>query len=426
MAAKKISWKSLEHHAGAAVKVPEWVKSLSTSADYLNYCSELEGVFVQEGQSCTAAAPAISLLLDHVAESAQPEWVLRVVANIAGSDQLWGWLREPASIPADVGQVLFDRRAELFAALGSDSAKARSAAAFVLGVAPTALVSEAIERLGERLSNDSSEHVLASCLLALARLSPTDTNGVAARLSTHASPLVRGAAAVARLRADPKLDLAPLLPGLSDWLGANTNPAIEPPEFWWWSRSPRFSSMQGFFHARLQNAVLLVEMAKMAQRTEAWTNVVVDLPRHTEVGWAYRGATDSLAVFHGLAAEDKYKTFKLAELSEDQQKLVRRLADSPLFVTAGYGVAAAGPVRRRWIGLDPPQLMESLVEYEGRKEPLYWVWRTCARQRVPVPQVEGLSGYDRWRVYVSDMTGEYAEGFAEAVKEATAEGYAKP
>src|SRR6478735_8079371 len=197
MAAKKISWKSLEHHAGAAVKVPEWVKSLSTSADYLNYCSELEGVFVQEGQSCTAAAPAISLLLDHVAESAQPEWVLRVVANIAGSDQLWGWLREPASIPADVGQVLFDRRAELFAALGSDSAKARSAAAFVLGVAPTALISEAIERLSERLSNDSSEHVVASCLLALARLSPGDTKGVAARLSTHASALVRGAAAVA-------------------------------------------------------------------------------------------------------------------------------------------------------------------------------------------------------------------------------------
>ena len=262
MAAKKVSWKSLGHHAGSAVKVPELVKALATSGDHWKYCAELESAFVQVGQSCSAAAPTLGLLFDHVTESSQPEWLLRVVANIAGNDQLWAWLREPTAIDTEVGQVLFERRADLFAALRRETPKARSAAAFALAVAPSALAPEAIERLNDRLDTDTSEHVLASSLLALARLSPNDTKIASARFSTHESALVRGAAAVARLRADSKLELEPLLPSLAEWLGANTTPKTAPPEFWWWSRTPRFSSLLGFFHARLQNAAQLVEMAK--------------------------------------------------------------------------------------------------------------------------------------------------------------------
>ena len=57
MASKKISWKALEHHAGAAVKVPKLVDMLSGAGDAWKYCAELESAFVQEGQSCTAAGP---------------------------------------------------------------------------------------------------------------------------------------------------------------------------------------------------------------------------------------------------------------------------------------------------------------------------------------------------------------------------------
>jgi len=80
MASKKTNWKSLEHHAGAATKVPEWVESLSTSGDHGKFCAELESAFVQVGQTCTAAVPTIGLLLDRVSESTQPEWLLRVVS----------------------------------------------------------------------------------------------------------------------------------------------------------------------------------------------------------------------------------------------------------------------------------------------------------------------------------------------------------
>lgn len=408
---KKISWKALEHHAGAAVKVPALVDMLSSAGDSWKYCAELESAFVQEGQSCTAAGPTIGLLLDHLAEAANPEWILRVVANIAGSDQLWAWLRDPSGVDEHVGAILFERRADLFSALKRDTPAVRSAAAFVLGVAPSALVPEAVEHLKERLSTDSSEHVLASCLLALARLSSDDTRATVPRLAAHQSALVRGAAAVAVLRADPKLDLVALLPGLADWLGSNQAPSIAPPEFWWWSRSPRFSYLEGFFHARLQNAAMLVEMSKYAQRIGAWTDAMLDLPKHAEPGWSYRGATDFLAIAYGFAEKDKSTVSKPDQLSDAQQALAHRLADSPLFVTAGYGLPASGPVRRRWLGLDPPGLMERLVEFEGRSEPLYWVWRSQTIGSPPLPQVENLPGFDRWRVYVSDMTGEYVEGF---------------
>jgi hypothetical protein len=409
MAAKKINWKSLEHHAGAAVKVPGLVKSLATSGDHWKFCAELESAFVQEGQSCTAAPPTIGLLLDHVPESTQPEWLLRVVANIAGNDQLWGWLREPTSIAEDVGQVLFERRSDLFAALSSESARARSAAAFVLAVAPSALVPEAIQHLNERLSTDSSEYVLASCLLALARLSPGDTNAAAARFITHESALVRGAASVARLRSDSTLELEPLLPTLADWLGAHTTPSTPPPEFWWWSRSPRFSNMQGFFHARLQSAVLLVEMATRAQRIPDWTDAILKLPKHAAPGWSYRGATDFLAVAHRFIDNDQNKVLKPDQLSEGQQNLARRLAESPLFAAAGYGLPASGPVRRRWLGLEPPQVMERLLEFEARQEPLYWILTTRTHGDPPAPQVENLGGLDAWRLRVSRMAGEYTE-----------------
>jgi len=410
MAARKISWKSLEHHAGAAVKVPEWVESLTVSGDRWKYCAELEGAFVQEGQSCSATAPTIGLLFDglHSVEAKQPEWLLRVVANIAGNDQLSAWLRRPDAIVKDVGLALFERRGELFDALKHDSVAVRSAAAYVLAVAPASLMAEAIQHLNERLSADSSEYVLASCLLALARLAPKEIDEVLARFSTHESGLVRGATAVARLRVNSQLDLEPLLPGLSDWLGANTTPATAPPEFWWWSRSPRFSQMQGFFHAVLQNAVLLVEMAKHSDRVEAWTAAILELPKYTQAGWAYRGATDFLAVASGLVMRKKNEAAKPSELPASQLELARRLAESPLFATAGYGLPASGPVRRRWLGLEPPHLMETLAEFDGRQEPLYWIWDKRT-DNSPVIQIESLVGVARWQFYVSEMTGEYSE-----------------
>jgi len=79
-ATKKIRWKALEHHAGAAVKVSGLVEMLWSAGDGWKYCAELESAFVEEGK-------------------------------------LWAWLRNPSAIDEEVGAVLFERRAALFCGL---------------------------------------------------------------------------------------------------------------------------------------------------------------------------------------------------------------------------------------------------------------------------------------------------------------------
>ena len=407
MAATKTNWKSLEHHAGAAVEVPTWAKWLLTGSDWRRYCGEFEDAFVENGRSCSAAAPAIELLLGGLSKAGRPEWVLRAIANIAGSDQLWGWLHEPDQIAKDVGSALFEHRAEIFWALKHKTPAVRSAAAFVLAVAPSELAAEAIEHLAKRLAADASPPVLASSVLALARLSAAEAKNFSSVLTAHESPLVRGAVAVALLRSEPKLAIDPLLSGLADWLGAERVCSIPQEEFWWWSYTLRFSGVQKLLSKRLQGAIALAEMAKHQQTLDAWTDAMLALPERTEAGWSYRGATDFLAFAHGFTEVDDSESPKPTELSEAQQALAHRLMDSPLFATGEGGIPGCGAVRRRWLGLDPPSVMETLVDFKGRKEPLYWIWNKRTHGDPPVREVEDLPEPDRWRVSASDAAGEY-------------------
>jgi hypothetical protein len=118
-----------------------------------------------------------------------------------------------------------------------------------------------------------------------------------------------------------------------------------------------------------------------------------------------------LAIAGGFVDRNKADAVKPSELTTSQLELARRLADSPLFATAGFGLPACGGVRRRWLGLEPPHLMETSAAFEGRREPLYWIWNQRSDDSPETPQLEALVGLDRWQFYISETTGEYTEGW---------------
>lgn len=412
----KIQWKKLQTHDGSAAEVPAIVESLLAGA-VDKHTLELEQLFINDGQTCSAAGPTLELLLSGVTTAAKPEWALRAAANVAGGDLLRAWLRKPESVPDEIGRVFQEYRAQLWTLLEHPRAEVRSATAFLLGGAPAALVDEASERLVSLLAVETEATVTAGCLLALSRLGLTASiRAELGRFAAAPARLVRGAVAVAQLRAGASITDVSVVSGVVDWLSAAGDVSAE--GFWWWVPTCRFASLNTFFESRQHHAICLAEMAKAeygARELAAWSDFMLAVPTQTDEGTALRGAGDFLRYVHGMLAFGAREIATPEQLLPEQRALAIRLEQSPLCPEAGHGVPASGAVRSRWLGHSEPSVIEQLqvaavVNPEGKpgKVPLYWAKSRRVLGEPAIPELDALVGFDAWRVLVSEAFGEYS------------------
>lgn len=411
----KIQWKKLRTHDGSAAEVPALVTAL-LSGDAEKYTIELEELFINEGQTCSAAGPTIGLLLDQLSAAKHPEWALRAVANIAGGDWLYSWLREPNAVPQDVAQTLHERRAHLWDALSHEEPKVRSAAAFVLGGAPSSIAGEASDRLAAMLVAEREPRVLASCLLAIARIGATSTvNGDVERFALATDLIVRGAWGVAQLRMGRSISDESVAKAIIDWLSLGAS--VSPKEFWWVAPTVRFAPFNTAFKRARQDGIILGEMAKsgFGAPFETWRAFMLSVPTRTDEGGAFRGAGDFLRYTHDTLQIEHRDIMTPDQLTPPQRALAQGLEQSPLCPEGGHGFPACGAVRSRWLGASAPSVLERLlvetkagVDGNPSKVPLYWAKSRRILGKPEIPELDALSGFEKWRVLVSEAFGEYS------------------
>ncbi len=411
MTAKKISWKTLKHHAGSAVKVPSFVEHLVAGGDAHKPASDLDEALVQPGVWCPASAPTLELLFNQLGSAQYPEWVLSVIAESLGNDQTRAWLEGMGSAPSDVLDVVSAHRDKLWQALSSDDPIVRSAAGYCAAVVPDSLRAEAAAQVTRAARKETDPTALSSLLLALGALTTAEDDAFAFidESLAHASPDVRGAAALAKLRVVPALKLESVQAELADWLKRTIhNPVSEQlttrPEFWWFTR---YRPPGGDFRWPLRRSgVGLGLLLRDRGCPEAWIEALIALGEVSDDGLVSRAISDAFTVAFEL---DKLKpdwTVPPELLTDAQRGLAHRLVDSRLFARGGYGFSSIGSVRRRWLGLAEPGPMEKLVELEEagqtKQVPLYVAWQRWVhsgpgwKNEFP-PQAESLVGAERWQ-----------------------------
>ncbi len=413
------SWKTLTHHAGSAVQVPKWVEQLVLGGDAHKPTIELDEALVQPGVWCSASAPTLELLFNQLASARCPEWILSVIAEILGNDQARGWLEGMASAPSDVLEVVTEHRDKLWQALRSADPIVRSAAGFCASVVSESLRPEAAAQVTEAGLREGDPVASSSFLLALGALTSGRDEAFAhiERSLGDRSPEVRGAAALAKVRAVPTLKLEEVQAELADWLRrtieSNSESFTSRPGFFWFTR---YSAPGGAFRWLLRRSgVALGLLLRQGRCPEAWVESLVSFGEASEDGLVTRAISDALTVAFELDRFDPQWTVPPEHLSEAQRRLAHRLADTRLIARAGYGFSSSGAVRRRWLGLVPPGPLERVVDYEVRGEakqgPLYRAWQACAGAgwNNPLPRpLENLSGAERWQAVAEFLCAAYS------------------
>jgi hypothetical protein len=215
---KPVAWKSLKHAQGAATRVPTQIEQLSSDKplERDDAYSLLRGALVGREEWFGASAPAVALLLDDALESAkEPHRVLLLVADIVGADHGRAWAADSvAAGGAAVRTEVVERRKLVESRLGHESAAVRSAAAVLLALLPE-VRREIVAELLRLAREDAAAVVRATAILSLAACGD-DAVLKDARKAKEA--IVRGAAAVAALRLDPKSPFDAERAGLEDWL----------------------------------------------------------------------------------------------------------------------------------------------------------------------------------------------------------------
>jgi hypothetical protein len=100
------------------------------------------------------------------------------------------------------------------------------------------------------------------------------------------------------------------------------------------------------------------------------------------------------------------------ELTPEQWAMAQRFASSLLCSNDRYGMPAAGVIRRRWAGLEPPAPLDTLVESVITKQmvPLWYAWIEY-RNKVGFGNPPYLDSFtdplDCWQAIVEFSTGAY-------------------
>jgi hypothetical protein len=386
-------WSKLTHATGSAAKVPSHAALLTSDDEHRRrqVLGGLRGTLVGEACWYDSAGPAVNLLLSLVdGELLDADRVFGLVADIVGADHTRAWLTAPeeAAEDGEARAAVVVHRATVVGALESPDPARRAGATLLAALLPELDLVAALERMA---FEDDDEVARASALLGLARF---DASPV---LDPPASGIAKGAAGLAALRAGIAGDYDAVGDELALWLGyAPTGEETIP-----WFRSLR---PQPWFRALWgpdNTARALVALARQRGDEDALVEHVIALAeRSGDPQHALSAAKIALELggfgVYGERPPPRVDVFD--KLTEPQQAMARRLAQTWLLPAGGFGLPAAGASRRRWAGLEPARALQQSVAIDGATEPAF---TAIARTRGPaLPALDALEPLERYEAWV--------------------------
>lgn len=415
-----IDWKTLTHAQGPANRVPTRLKQLVGKVEdkRVDAFDTLRDMLVGAGGWFPASAPAVAWLLDAVKKAPEPDLVLTLAAEILGGDHLRAWLA-PADEPiADDArpslEAALERRATILDALASADPRARASATTVVATLP-ALADEARPRLRELAARDAEAVVRASALLALGRLDAGDAAEIAASQGAD-HPLVRGAAAVARLRLDAALPFDATSDEIIDWLRwvPPDHGGSEPQLPWFGGLAVAWYKMNQPLDPAPQ---ALAALARARHEVDALIDLCLTIGRREAMGAEARRLGQLVLDLADLGAIGRDEVALFDDLPPRAQATARGLAETTLLPLAGHGLPACGAPRRRWAGIAPRGPLDAEITVDGAPLPLWRAFRELRRRGpvsvmnpLPAPLDEHLRGRDRFQALAELSTQSYAVG----------------
>ena len=420
--AKKPNWKRLKHADGSASDVPKLVESLLAferrrgTQPY----DDLVELFDGDGEWFSASGPTIQLLLEGFVEAQNNFLVLPLIAQLIGAGDARAWARPLAeSCPAELEGIIIAHQETLWQAVGSPHPQIRSGATLVMALCPS-LATEARPRLLKTLAEDESDSVRASAALALGRFAERDeaaTQLLTTLLERETSTRVRGAGALARLRLqqDEPWEFATELEGWLVWDPSETG--VEEELTWFGGANIPANLLPPYTFPAARP--LIEWLRRLADPVPALERLIERFGNGT-APMVRRHITDVVRQVGGFWKVGGYYpqwyVGPFDELSSEQQHIARCLAGTRLFTTAGFGLPAAGELRKRWIGLAPPGPLDQVVTLSvGGSEltgPLWWLWKQALvedESGTPVPDIIAthLEQAQRWEALVLMAAGSY-------------------
>jgi hypothetical protein len=335
-----------------------------------------------------------------------------LVADILGGDQLRGWLAPPSAptdgLEREAHEAAVEREAILLAGLRSPSGRVRSAAAMTVAMVPA--LKGLVPALVDLAVGDADAVARAGALLALARLGGDDaaaTAAIADARAAGASPLVRGAAAMAWLRQDATRSFDEVGEELSLWLGYGPSDGTDSPHD---PAVPWFKLLQWypglFFPDALARALVGLGRSRGATGIEALAKIARAMAVEAR-GAAEAQLAKVMLDLGGFSPHASSDVVLVEELTAEQRSVATQFASTHLLPGGGFGLPASGAVRRRWLGLEPAGPLDRLVATPAAASaPLWRAWRGR------LPEAEDFaSPVDRWQAVLEYMSGSYPPAF---------------
>jgi hypothetical protein len=404
MANNKLDWKSLRTKAGHAGRVPAQVKALG-SEDFekrLEALRALRDQLVGHNEWYSASVPVLQLVCDSLLKMTEPACALVLTANIAAGEHSAFWANvgiRQANI--DCVEALRPHVPAFFKYLSEDDRLRRCAATLVLSVTLSSKDTAEVSQLASVFEGEADPIVKASLLLCLSCLE--DTNATKARcepLLQSSSDWLRGAATLCLLVREANWDET-LQRGLEGLLRLPVTDASTEEGRWPWFNPAMIPfSSDHTMHDPTTHALVAVADAGGAEVRERLTQCLLALGERTESGLCATRAMRILATFGGFQKRDA--ACLLGELTSEQAAMAKRLTHSRFGPAAMWGIPAAGIVRRRWAGAEPPRPLDTLVPNvlnpKADPVPLWYAWIQFRKKSFGVPPFvdETLKGIDRW------------------------------
>jgi hypothetical protein len=431
----KPDWKKLTLHTGPATRVPTLIKELS-GEDALTASlafSALRVALVRPGEWLSSSAPAVTALLGSLKKAARQEEILVLVADVVGADHVRGWVSDTTpAVRGEAAAAAVTGRSALLEAASAERPIVRSAALLVLAMLRE--LADEVEPVVRRMAkDDGDEGVRASALLALGALAPRGPETLALLTRTAQegeSSLLRGASTMARLRAEGKVSsLDAVAAGLEAWLAwSSSRPDAGQARIAW------FGGLDSMYYEHNQflapAAHSLVALARERQETAALEELLLRWGSEGKIGRVAASAGDALVELSGLSQywpRNKPHAFVAltTELTADQIAFAKKLTATTLLPGAGFGLAAGGACRKRWLGLLPPGPLDRMatlvIAGKSVTVPLWRAWVDLEQSGVraapvPPPLDKELSGLDRWQALI-DMLSNTFGGRPPLIKE---------
>lgn len=423
MSVATYEWKKLRHFEGSAVEIPKQVRALLTREEPDDPCYDLERALVGDGEWCKAAAPALDLLLEGLAETPQnATWALRLTANIVGADQSSAWTGTMSSVPEDICAILDHRAEQLWQYLDDPVDEVRSAMGFLIPCLPESLAAEAVQKVLDRLPRESSDVVIASWLLALgcsrgnlSCLEPLQ------RVETETGPsLRRGAATMALLRAEKPSSWETYAPGVADWLAWSIPPSLTndffSTNFWWLHGTIESDGLDR--DARRTGLLLGMVMRSVGATTvkDARCQSLIQCAMANPEPRVASAMSEAFMLAFEFHSFPRHKIVSLESLSSTQQELIQATLETTLFFRGAFGVPGPPLARARWCGKAPATQFERIqtvtLNDTEVTAPLYALWaRAVPSMTRPIPAMLDLGeGLTRWQVIAEYLAGYYDFG----------------